>query len=379
MKVALIVPGFSAHEHDWCIPALLDHVRGLAEQVELHVFTMRWPERHATYPVFRADVHALGGRKRLGPRVISLWARALRAIAAEHRRAPFDVVHGFWADEPGWVAAWSGRRLRVPVIITLAGGELVGFPDIGYGLQSLTGRRWLIRWALEQAACVTAGSRYLLTLARTHLPESHRGKLTLAPLGVDTGRFTPSHKHPPNHNPVVLNVGALYPVKGHAALLRVFSRLPEGRLWIAGDGPLKPSLQKLAAELSLLDRVEFLGEVTHEKLPEVYRAASVFAQLSRHEAQGMALLEAAACGVPAVGTPVGILPEIGLATSSEEDLTSQLAGLLQDPVRLGNLGQAALAKVRRDFSAKTTVAQFIDLYERHACSNGTTASSIPSA
>ncbi len=365
MKVALVVPGFSSHERDWCIPALLDHVRVLAKTVELHVFAMRWPERRATYPVFGADVHALGGRKRLGPRVVSLWARALRAIAAEHRRAPFDVVHGFWADEPGWVAAWSGRRLGVPTIISLAGGELVGLPDIGYGLQSLTGRGWLVRWALKRAACVTAGSRYLITLARAHLPKSHWSKLTLAPLGVDTARFTPSPGCRPNQNPVVLNVGALYPVKGHALLLRAFSRVSAGRLQIVGDGPLKPSLQKLAAELNLLDRVEFLGDVAHEKLPELYRAASVFAQVSRHEAQGMALLEAAACAVPAVGTPVGILPEIGLTTCGEEDLACQLAELLQDPVRLENLGQAALAKVQHDLSAKTTVGRFIDLYTRH--------------
>src|SRR4029077_12484140 len=139
MKIALVVPGFSAHEQDWCIPALLNYARTLALQAEVHVFTLRWPERGGTYPVFGASVHALEGRKRLGVKVFSLWARALRAISDEHRRSPFDVLHAFWADEPGWVAAWAGGRLGIPVLLSLAGGELVGLRDIGYGLQLLPG------------------------------------------------------------------------------------------------------------------------------------------------------------------------------------------------------------------------------------------------
>src|SRR5436305_1637369 len=98
MKLAIIVPGFSANEQDWCIPALLDFVRVLAMQADVHVFTLRWPERAADYDVYHAHVHALGGTSRLGPRVLGLWSRALRAIAAEHRRAPFDVLHAFGVD-----------------------------------------------------------------------------------------------------------------------------------------------------------------------------------------------------------------------------------------------------------------------------------------
>lgn len=78
-----------------------------------------------------------------------------------------------------------------------------------------------------------------------------------------------------------------------------------------------------------------------------------------------------------MGTPGGILPEISLTTCGEEDLACRLAELLQDPVRLGSHGQAALVNVQRDLSAKTTVGHFIDLYTRHGCSNGRTASSSP--
>ena len=56
MKIGLVVPGFSADEQDWCIPALLDYVRVLAQQAEVHVFTLRWPERGGTYSVYGATV-----------------------------------------------------------------------------------------------------------------------------------------------------------------------------------------------------------------------------------------------------------------------------------------------------------------------------------
>ncbi|MGP1614910.1 MAG: PepSY domain-containing protein, partial [Pollutimonas bauzanensis] len=57
------------------------------------------------------------------------------------------------------------------------------------------------------------------------------------------------------------------------------------------------------------------GRVLGEHRPWKGTAADVFVQTSRHEAQGMALLEAAACGVPPVGTPVGVLPELGLSAT----------------------------------------------------------------
>lgn len=362
MKIALIVPGFSSNEQDWCIPALLDYVRALSRTDEVHVFTLRWPEWNARYSVFGADVWALGGRARLGPRVVGLWARALGAISAEHRRAPFDVLHAFWADEPGWVAALAGARLRRPVLLSLAGGELVGLADIGYGLQRLPGRRALVRWLMRRAALVTGGSDYLLGLARAHLPGRQQHRLRRAPLGVDLTRFTPGAA-PANDHVIGLNVGALYPVKDQALLLRALARLPETvSVRIAGQGPLLAQLQGLAAGLGLAARVQFLGPVDHGALPAVYAGASVFVQTSRHEAQGMALLEAAACGVPAVGTPVGVLPEVGLPAADEATLAETLGGLLGDPARRKALGQAARERVEEEFSLEGTMRRFRALY-----------------
>jgi glycosyltransferase involved in cell wall biosynthesis len=362
VKVALVLPGFSAHERDWCIPVLLDYVRALSRTDEVHVFTLRWPERRARYAVFGADVRALGGTARLGPRVVGLWARALSAIAAEHWRRPFDVVHAFWADEPGWVAALAAAWLGRPMLLSLAGGELVGLRDIGYGLQTLPGRRALVRWLMQRATLVTGGSDYLLAQAREQLPPNRAPRLRRASLGVDLERFAPPANGQEPARAIGLNVGALYPVKDQARLLCVAARVPGLTLRIAGQGPLLAPLQALAAKLGLDGRAEFLGPVDHAALPGVYAAADVFVQTSRHEAQGMALLEAAACGVPAAGTPVGVLPELGLPASTEAELAETLTSLLADAPRRQARGEAARQCVREKFSLEGAMAHFRALY-----------------
>jgi glycosyltransferase involved in cell wall biosynthesis len=359
MKIGLVLPGFSAHERDWCIPALLDYVRVLAQRAEVHVFTLRWPERGGSYPVYGAAVHALYEGRRMGTRVLGFWSRATAAIAAEHERGRFDVLHAFWVDEPGWVAAWAGRRLGVPVVLSLAGGELVRLPDIRYGLTLLPGRRLLLRLALRQAAAVTAGSAYLCELAKA---QGAARQIQFAPLGVDICKFQPPVQ--PVSAPVVLNVGSLVAVKDQARLLRVFcevvAEVPDAELIIAGEGPLRAELEALADGR----RVRFMGAIDHGDLAAIYGRAAVLAQTSRHEAQGLAVLEAGACGVPAVGTAVGVLPEVGQAAETDAALAGGITAMLRDTGRRQALGRHARERILEQFSLDAALERFWQIYAR---------------
>ncbi len=370
MKIAWIVPGFSGDESDWCIPALLDLARTLATRHELHVFALHYPFRRELYSVFGACVHAIGGANRRRWRLPAILNAAASDVAREHRQGRFDALHAFWVYEPGIIAAWLKRRLGVRVIVTVAGGELVNLSGIGYGLAGPSWRLRLMRWAMQQADVVTAGSSGLLDSVRK-VTGCDAGHLAFVPLGVDTAMFHPAGRRP--ETPAVLvNVGALQAVKGHADLIRAFrfavDREPNVRLRIVGAGELRAELEALSAELNLNDDVHFVGELRHDQLPDVYRRATMFVQASYHEAQGMAVLEAAACGLPIVGTRVGALadlaPDAAVATPPGDPirLGQNILTVLSDPLRLQALGHAARDRAQKIYSLEASVARFESLY-----------------
>jgi glycosyltransferase involved in cell wall biosynthesis len=376
VRIAWITPGFSSDERDWCIPALLDLARTLAARHDLHVFALRYPYRRDRYTVFGATVHAIGGAHRGRGTLPGVWRALLSEIAREHRRARFDALHAFWLWEPGVIAAWLRERLGVRTIVSLAGGELIHLPAIGYGYG---GRRWLLRvmgWAIRRADQAAAGSTGLLGTARD-LFGLDSSRLVFAPLGIDVKMFSPEERRV-SGPPTIVNVGSLQPVKGQADLIRAFryvvDRVPEARLIIAGDGPLRADLGTLAAQLRLADRVTLLGDVRHEALPDVYRAAALFVQASLHEAQGMAALEAAACGLPIVGTPTGALadlaPDAAVASPAGDPirLAQAIVAALGDPARLRAMGQAARACVEQTYSLEAAASRFEPLY--HGAASG---------
>jgi glycosyltransferase involved in cell wall biosynthesis len=375
MKIAWIVPGFSSDERDWCIPALHDLARVMATRHEVHIFALHYPYRRERYSVLGAIVHALGGANRRRGSLPRTWNAAWREMTREHRRARFDVLHAFWAYEPGVIAAGLKRRLGVRLILSLAGGELVHLPELKYGY---AGRWWLarlMRWAMRQADVVTAGSQAMLSRARDWRGAQNAAAeaCVFAPLGVDAEMFSPAGREPPRPAPhTILSVGSLQPIKAQADAIRAFrfvaDRHPAMRLSVVGDGPLRADLEALARELNLADRVNLAGEVRHERLPDVYREATLFVQTSLHEAQGMAVLEAAACGLPIVGTPVGALADLApdaAVTAPPRDpirLAQTILSLLDDPARRRALGEAARARVESEYSLDRAVERFEALY-----------------
>src|SRR6187551_3063054 len=107
MRLALVIPGFQSDAEDWCFPVFTNLARELAEQVELHVFALRYPQRRDSYMIGKVHVHSIGagavGRFRLfGVSLGKLWNDFLATIEQVHDSAPFDAVVGIWATESGW-------------------------------------------------------------------------------------------------------------------------------------------------------------------------------------------------------------------------------------------------------------------------------------
>ena len=349
MNIGILIPGFSDGERDWCIPVYLNLVKTLTNTDSVRVFALRYPPRRDRYPVYGAQVFSLGGHSSTaGLGRLALLARTIRQIIRQHRVQRFDVLHAIWADETGFAACLAGRLIGVPVVVSIAGGELAALP--GYGLQSGWISRWLVSQAISRADYLTAPSQYVASLIQINRPQ-----LEIVPLGVDTTLFCPPGPDTPRSDRLLV-VGSLVPVKGHDLLLNALATLPVVEVDIVGEGPLLAALQTQAESLGLSQRVNFHGEVPHNGLPRFYQSAVLHVLTSRHEAFGMVIVEAAACALPTVGFALGVLPEfsptagIAVQQGDIESLTRAIRGLLADPGRRLQMGHAARSLVESHYT-----------------------------
>lgn len=316
--MAVIAPGFHANASDPFVPYWRDHVADLAQHVDVTVFPLRVPAAARPYRVFGADVVPLGhGDVRLR-RSPQLWRDAVSAVATTHRRAPFDLVHALNTGEAGMVGAFAALTIRRPLLAHVAGGELVRLPAIGYGANT-TFERLAATIALQSARVVTTGSGAMLALARRRLG-AHLDRARLAPLGVRANRFLGLRSSGPRSTDrlEILSVANLNRVKDHATLFRALAALPTdlraARLSLVGFGPCAGDLWQLARTLGIADRVRWWGAVPHGAVHLAYARADVFASSARHEAQGIALIEAALCGLPVAATSVGVAADLEAPT-----------------------------------------------------------------
>lgn len=321
-RVLAIVPGFASDLEDAAIPSLRALLLDLvAAGVDVRVLALRHPPGPRDYSVGPLPVRTLGGGDARGAHRLLLLERARRTAMTLARDV--DRVIGFWADEPGWIAVQVARARGVPGHVALMGGELAALRGLGYGvgLQRL-GRR-LVEHALHHADRVSVGSAWLGARAEAHPALQQRQcagtapPIEVLPLPLEAryrGEVATPRPLPAADAPLVVGCAAsLVPVKRHAALLREVARARRGgrevRLRLAGDGPELRPLTALAAVLCVTEAVEFLGALAPREMPAFYRGLDLHILASAWEAQGMATLEARACGAAVGGTRVGAVAD----------------------------------------------------------------------
>ncbi len=215
-------------------------------------------------------------------------------------------------------------------------------------------------------AVVSAYSRRLL--AEAHGIEA--GEIRVLPAGADLERFFPVPEEERARlrgglgfeGPTLLSVRRLVRRMGLDLLIRampaVLSRLSRARLVLAGTGPERGPLERLAADLGVRGAVRFAGFVPEEDLPGYYRAADLFVLPTRSlEGYGVATLEALASGTPVVGTSEGATPELlapleeGLIcpAASPEAIAGAILRWLNDPQALAALRSRCRAHVERNY------------------------------
>jgi len=286
-------------------------------------------------------------------------ARLLRALRV-------DIVHTRNA-EPFFYGIVAARLAGVPVVIHSEHGRT--FPE-----KPLRARvqRFLLSGA-NAAFCVSERLKQDLVRELGVSP----ARFEVIHNGVDIERFRSApgtgDRRLSAADVVIGSVGRLAPVKNYPLLLRAMARLPAlppSRLLLVGDGPEGPSLQALAAELGLADRVHFAGH--RDDVAQALREMDVFVLPSTSEGMSNTLLEAMAAGVAAVASDAGgngeiIVPEVsGLLFPSADvaALAAQLGRLISDPGLRGKLARAAATRVKVEFSIDAMIRRYEQLYRR---------------
>lgn len=227
-------------------------------------------------------------------------------------------------------------------------------------------KRYLRVWTWNRAQAVVCVSE---TVKAFWTAKGLRLKRTpVIPNGIDLARFTPKTRLTYGDVPLVLTVGRLVPQKRHEWLLRALSPIhTPWRLEILGEGPLRGRLEALADELGIRGRVSFRGVVADVR-PFLQRA-DLFAFSSAWEGQGIAVLEAAASGVPLLLSDRPAFREWLDEESAfliPEDIatwTEQLQAALTDPEAMQARAWKAYEAVCRVGSLETMLDAYVRCYE----------------
>jgi teichuronic acid biosynthesis glycosyltransferase TuaC len=230
-----------------------------------------------------------------------LFRTLLPVLRAMDAQSAFDAIDAHYLYPDGVAAVWLGRRLGLPVVVTARGTDVTLIPR--YAVP-----RRLIRGAMrEAAALITVNAALKGALVDLGAPPD---KVTVLRNGVDTVLFRPPADREAARRalgltgPTLISVGLLIERKGHHLTIEAMRQLPGFALLIVGEGPEHARLTGLIQRHGLGERVRLLGPRPHTELPSLYGAADALVLASSREGWANVLLEAMACGTPAVASNI---------------------------------------------------------------------------
>ena len=364
-SVTVVTPGNSS------LPAV-DTFDG----VEVLRFPMELPVDLTYGRVAQSRVNFVGKFARLAVMAHYLEAQYRATLSAAADRGA-DVIHAHWAIPTGPAAVHAARRMGLPSVITMHGGDVYVNPEQGYDFPT----RWYVkpalRWTLRHAGALTAITEDCRQHAlRAGAPDE---SLHLVFNGTDLRRFSPAPGgkdclDSPYGRHMIFACRQLFPRKGIRFLIEAAAQLkprfPDLKVVVAGDGFERPELIRLAESLGIGDDVTFLGWVANCDLPPYYRAAAVSVIPSLEEGFGIPAAEAMGCETPVVASDAGGLPEVvqhgvtGLVVPRGDSaaLAEAIGSLLADPNRRLELGRAGRERALRLFDLDRTAEQFERIY-----------------
>jgi len=282
-----------------------------------------------------------------------------------------DIVH---AHDPHGVAM---AGLALSMSTQLAKPPLVASRRVDFHLRG--GR--MSRWKYRQVDCFICASEAIRRmLVADGVPAV---KTVTVHEGIELGRVEaapPAKLHQdlflPHGAPLIGNVAALVPHKGQRHLIEaaalVVRQIPDARFVIAGEGELRPTLERVIREHRLEKHVLLTG--FRPDILSLHKAFDIFVMSSITEGLGTSLVDAMAAGKPIVATSTGGIPEVVVdgetgmlvAPRDHEGMATAIVALLRDPTLRARMGAAGLARARQRFSVERMVKDTLRVYQRVA-------------
>ena len=290
----------------------------------------------------------------------------------------YDLIHAHWILPQGFNAVLLGKLFRVPVMITVHGGDVFGLK--GNVLTALK------RWSLKSATAVTVNSQFTAQ-AVTRITKMINN-LQVIPMGISTVPLSQEEKETSEKlrkkyrrglGPLLVFAGRLVEEKGVPDLLQSIAllkdRLTDTTALIIGEGQEKQNFETLAGSLGITNRVTFTGWIQPGALRSYLAAADFFVGPSKTadngwvEAQGLIFLEAMNAGTVVIATNSGGIPESvidGLTgflvnESSPEQISDVISIRYQDKQAMSKIPETAGNHVKNGFSRQITANNFSKL------------------
>lgn len=285
------------------------------------------------------------------------------------RRRGFDAAIAFFTIPSAPLTAVLRLLLGIPYVVSLRGGDVPSFvPEI----RALHAAIAPLRRALLKRACaVVANSESLARLSESIDPFP----VQVIPNGVDTSVFMPAATpHDAGDAFRILFVGRLNIQKNVDALIESIATLatlpgPRAILEIVGDGPERPSLERLATQRGVAASLRWSGWLAKPEVIASYQRADVFVNPSFYEGMPNTILEAMACALPVVATRIGgnddlvVEGETGflVGVAAPNEVTEALQRLRTDPKLGVRLGARGRQRVTQDFDWARVATRYVEL------------------
>lgn len=328
------------------------------------------PSEKQTLTRHGISVTRFGVHKRVDDTLVD-W---FELIVEEHARDPFDLIHAYYLTQAGFVGVYAGKYLNLPSVVSIRGNDIErsAFDP---------GKFSHVMYTLQHADAVTTNASGLVKKAKAFIGR----EIHFIPNGIDTNLFKKIERNPLLAGALGIEAGSkvagfsgeLRAKKGLQTLLNAYAQAAKQTkitLLVVGEvrqGEDKKQFDEFKNQNPQLNIV-VTGAIPHKELPAYYALMDVFIHPSLRDGMPNALLEAMACELPIIATPVGGVLDVVddsetgfiIPVNEAKKISEKILDLVHDPGLCEQIGKSARERIKARFTPEKELNANLELYKK---------------